>query len=111
MIDVSGDGRQNDGADTKTASRTFCGTGGNYAINGISIGGGTTLQNWYANNIQCGTNSFTVSATAFSTFESAIKGKLVREITGDPGVVPLPAAGWMLIAGIGGLAAMRRRKS
>lgn len=28
----------------------------------------------------------------------------------DPGVVPLPAAGWMLLAGIGGLAAMKRRK-
>ncbi|MEE4203283.1 MAG: VPLPA-CTERM sorting domain-containing protein [Halieaceae bacterium] len=26
------------------------------------------------------------------------------------GVVPLPAAGWMLLAGIGGLAAMRRRR-
>lgn len=28
----------------------------------------------------------------------------------DPSPVPLPAAGWMLIAGVGGLAAMRRRK-
>lgn len=26
------------------------------------------------------------------------------------GVIPLPAAGWMLLAGIGGLAAMKRRK-
>ncbi len=29
----------------------------------------------------------------------------------DPNVVPLPAAGWMLVAGLGGLAAMRRRKT
>jgi hypothetical protein len=28
-----------------------------------------------------------------------------------PSTVPLPAAGWLLVAGIGGIAAMRRRKS
>ena len=28
---------------------------------------------------------------------------------GDPSVVPLPAAGWLLLAGLGGLAALRRR--
>jgi hypothetical protein len=26
-----------------------------------------------------------------------------------PSVVPLPAAGWMLLAGLGGIAMMRRR--
>jgi hypothetical protein len=30
--------------------------------------------------------------------------------TGDTPVIPLPAAGWLLLAGIGGLATMRRRK-
>jgi len=29
---------------------------------------------------------------------------------GNPPPIPLPAAGWMLMAGLGGLAAMRRRK-
>lgn len=28
----------------------------------------------------------------------------------QPGVVPLPAAGWMLLAGLGGIAAIRRRR-
>jgi hypothetical protein len=28
----------------------------------------------------------------------------------DPNVIPLPAAGWLLIAGLGGLAAVKRRK-
>jgi hypothetical protein len=27
-----------------------------------------------------------------------------------PNVVPLPAAGWMLLAGLGGIAAMKRRR-
>jgi hypothetical protein len=36
------------------------------------------------------------------------QGALVS-IPGTPPVVPLPAAGWMLLAGIGGLVAMRRR--
>lgn len=31
--------------------------------------------------------------------------------TGTPSTIPLPAAGWLLLAGIGGLAAFRRRKS
>jgi hypothetical protein len=31
--------------------------------------------------------------------------------TGTPGVVPLPAAGWLLLAGVGGLVAMRRKKT
>ena len=31
--------------------------------------------------------------------------------TDDTSAVPLPAAGWMLLAGIGGLVAMRRRKA
>lgn len=37
--------------------------------------------------------------------------KLVSAPLGDSGtVIPLPAAGWLLLAGIGGLAAMARRK-
>ncbi|MFN7225534.1 MAG: VPLPA-CTERM sorting domain-containing protein [Paracoccaceae bacterium] len=31
-------------------------------------------------------------------------------VTGEPSPVPLPAAGWLLMAGVGGLAAMRRRR-
>lgn len=29
----------------------------------------------------------------------------------DPAAIPLPAAGWMLIAGLGGLVALRRVKT
>lgn len=43
----------------------------------------------------------------------AIAGATIGGVPIDPSVppVPLPAAGWMLVAGIGGLAALRRRKA
>jgi len=34
----------------------------------------------------------------------------VRLIVGDPSVIPLPAAGWLLLAGLGGLAVYGRKK-
>lgn len=64
--------------------------------------------------------TWTSSGTATSPFANLYnfntKGKgdinidLKDDPNGSPGVVPLPAAGWMLLAGIGGLAAAGRRK-
>ena len=44
----------------------------------------------------------------FFGFDDMIVGDR-GQVTPDP--VPLPAAGWMLLAGIGGLAAARRKKA
>lgn len=38
-------------------------------------------------------------------------GGSAKVIDNTPEVIPLPAAGWLLLAGVGGLAAMRRRKT
>ena len=49
---------------------------------------------------------------ALGAFDSNDSWKL-RSVTveyDEPPAVPLPAAGWMLIAGLGGMAALRRRK-
>lgn len=112
VIDVSGDGSQNDGVSTATARTNAITTGGIDRINGIAIlGSEGGLQTWYENNIKGGTDSFVIAASGFDTFGAAIEQKLAYEITGtNPNVVPLPAAAWLLGAGIAGFGVIRRRQ-
>jgi hypothetical protein len=53
--------------------------------------------------------------TGFWTTEGGLENKGISHIsfwnTGDTPVIPLPAAGWLLLAGVGGLVAMRRKKA
>ena len=58
---------------------------------------------------------FTLEAGGFATFDIAYGAPFGDGATIDFDVfatpVPLPAAGWLLLGGLGGLYAMRRRKS
>lgn len=61
-------------------------------------------------------NCFVIDVPTFDEFESALLTKVrqtVIDTGGDPGtnVIPLPAAGWMLLAGIGALFGLRRRET
>jgi hypothetical protein len=60
---------------------------------------------------------FVIGVTDFNDYEDAIAAKIGQVVIdtgggdGNPNVIPLPAAGWLLLAGIGALGVMRRRQA
>jgi len=107
VIDVSGDGSQNEGSNTKNA-RDAALLAGVDAINGLPIlGSEAGLFDWYKNNIQGGTGSFTLAAASFADFSTAIEQKLVREISNN---VPEPISAALVGIGLLGLGLTRRRQ-
>jgi hypothetical protein len=110
VIDVSGDGVQNDGDNTADA-RDAALLAGVDRINGLAIGN-STIFDFYEDNIQGGAKSFTLQAATFADFQDAVNEKLAFEASGGgPSEIPLPATALLLIGGLAGLGAAARRKA
>ena len=108
IIDVSGDGATNDGANT-LAARNAALAAGIGQINGLPILGEAGLLAFYQANVQGGVGSFTTPAASFADFGTAVQTKIGREITGG---VPEPTTWAMMVMGFGALGfALRRRQA
>lgn len=105
VIDVSGDGAENDGFNTATARNNALARGVDQ-INGLVIGD-QNLANWYTANVKGGIDSFVVRVDSFDDFGNAIQNKILTELS----PVPLPGVGGLACAGLGILAIRRRRNA
>ena len=101
VIDISGDGRNNNGRDLGEVRREALEKG--IIINGLPIVNdrptrwGTPperdLDLYYRDHVIGGPGSFYIVADGFNAFANAIRTKLVREISGAPGDGVIRAAG------------------
>lgn len=90
VIDISGDGRANQGAQPETLRDAAVLQG--VTINGLAIlNEDTSVDGYYRNSVIGGPGAFVMTANDYESFAQAIIEKLVKEIGGVP-VVEAPGA-------------------
>lgn len=88
VIDVSGDGRTNQGARPERVRDKVVDSG--VTINGLAIlNEDPTIDSYYRYNVIGGTGAFVITATDYEDFSAAMLEKLIKEISGVP-IVELP---------------------
>ena len=92
IIDVSGDDRAKDGVPSIMGRDAAVSRG--ITVNGLPILEGLAwLGAYFRDNIIGGPGAFYVPALTFRDFEVAVRKKLIREIAGGPGPLPVPDDG------------------
>jgi hypothetical protein len=97
VIDISGDGRTNDGPPAELVRDRLVADG--FVINGLPVMMNRTnygrpadaaLDKYYEENVVGGPGSFMIVAATFDDFGRAVRSKLIREISGRE--TPAPSA-------------------
>lgn len=107
VIDVSGDGNENEGGNVSQARDNALNAGID-SINGITIGNASGLTSFYQDNVVGGENAFHIHAETFEAFNTGIKRKLQQEISGV--TVPEPATLALFGLGLFGMSRLRKAK-
>ena len=98
VIDISGDGRTNDGPPAEMVRDKLVTQG--IVINGLPVMMNRTnfgrppdtgLDKYYEENVIGGPGSFMIAAVNFDDFGRAVRTKLIREISGRDATRPTPA--------------------
>ncbi len=107
VVDVSGDGGRNSGLGGAAGRDAALGAGIT-TINGIVIGGSSSVLAYYTDNIIGGTNAFVMEAVDFNAFGAAVMSKLEREIGGGGTALPEPSTLPLIMIGMVIFAVARR---
>lgn len=83
VIDISGDGRTNQGAYPSNYRERAIAEG--VTVNGLAIlNEDPNVDRYYRNQVIAGTGAFVMSATTYEDFSAAMLEKLLKEIAGSP---------------------------